>query len=156
MSSIYNGIFGGKKESSTNQAFPALSQALTPALGYTAQAGGALNTLLNPNDPTAGYADYKKNSGFDFQNQQGMQNVAGSGAAQGLLRSGATSGALVNLGNNLASSNYKDYLGDLFKFGNLGLGAAGALGSAGATSQSSGKNGITSFIGQLMGKGASG
>lgn len=150
------GLFGGSKQKSSstsssvsdsssrnwNNAYPQLSQALSGTVGQTGGASNAISALLGLGGNTAAqneaFKNFRDNSGYNFIQQQGMDGITGSAAAQGLLNSGSTLKALSTFNQNLASKSINDYLSNLFNLGNMGLSAAGTLANAGqeSTSQS--------------------
>lgn len=133
--SILKALFGGSdsKSSSGNQAFPYLQGALAPAVEGGLGSMNALNQELG-----GGFDAYKKKAGFDFAMGEGLKGITGTGAAKGLLRSGATGRGFQKFGQGLQSSFYDNFLNRLGQSAQLGLGAAGTLTGAGQTSTSSG------------------
>ena len=109
------------------------------------------SALTNPN--STAFKNYLSSSGYNFQKQQGVNAITGSAAARGLLGSGATAKAITGYGNNLASTNFSNYLSQLGDVGKQGLDAAGLVGSAGTTGGAAAANaaqsGTSSGFGQL-------
>lgn len=104
--------------------------------------GGADGTAANN-----AFANYQKSTGYQFQLDQGTQAINANAATRGLLQSGANAKALTGYGQNLASTTFNNYLGQLGGLnaaqgatastgaGMLGtVGAAGSAGGAGAAS----------------------
>lgn len=146
-------IFGGSKQksSSSNQAYGTINNWAQPLLGYANQGAQGLAALLGGD--TSGLNNYKSATGFDRTLSTGMQNITNAGAAKGLLRSGATSKALVNYGQQLEDQTAGSYMDRLLGLSGIGSNAANILSGAGQTSQSSGKskNGIGGFLGSAAG-----
>lgn len=146
-----SGLFGGSKQSSasSNVNNAALTSALMPTVGGIGDSFNAIKALLSGD--TSGFNTYKNAAGYDFAARQGTQGVLGSGAARGLLRSGATGKGLVSFGQGLANQYLDNYLAKLTGMGQLGLGAAGILADTGKVSSQSSKskNGLGGLIGGL-------
>lgn len=119
----------------------------TGALGAQAGTDSAVNGLLTSdgvNNPA--YQNYLKSTGYNFQLQQGSNAITGNAAAKGMLNSGATGKALTTYGQNLASTTFNNYLGQMTNLANLqganasgygqqattGLQAAADVGNAGS------------------------
>lgn len=142
-------VFGGSKSKSSNQGYGQISQALGPTMGFAQQGGNAMSALLG-GDAT-GFNKFKNATGFDFAAEQGSHGITGNAAARGLLRSGGTGKSLMDFGTKLQDQYAGNYLEKLLGLGNLGLGAAGAIGGAGQTSKSKSKPGIGGFLGSVAG-----
>lgn len=142
-------IFGGSKTKSTqtsnssNQGYGAISSALTPTLNQTGTATSAIQNLLGlgtgggPAQDQA-FQNYRDNSGYNFQMQQGQQAIAGSQAAKGLLDSGSTGKALTTFGQGLADQSLNNYLTQTTGLANLGISAGNTISGAGNVSNSTG------------------
>lgn len=161
-------IFGGSKTKSTqtsnssNQGYGAISSALTPTLNQTGTATSAIQNLLGlgsgggPAQDQA-FQNYRDNSGYNFQMQQGQQAIAGSQAAKGLLDSGSTGKALTTFGQGLADQSLNNYLTQTTSLANLGLSAGNTISGAGNVSNSTGtssgssKKGLGGVIGSVAG-----
>jgi hypothetical protein len=74
--------------------------------------------------------------GYQFSLDQGLQAVNQSGAARGLLNSGATIKDATQYGQGLAQSTLADYLGRLASTASLGESAGSITGNAGAAAGS--------------------
>lgn len=145
MGSLARSLFGGskQKQSSENRAFGPISQAFTPALGYTTQGGNALAALLGltgGGDQAAAAANFRNTPGYQFQLQEGSKAITGNAAARGLLNSGSTAKALQKYGQGLADSTYQQYIQNLLGLGGLGTQAGSVLASSGSTSQGGGSS----------------
>lgn len=90
--------------------------------GGVAQAGGAdtqnqeaelLGTKPITDQTKTAFNNYLGSSGYNFQKQQGASAITGSAAARGLVNSGSTAKALTQYGQNLGSSYFGNYLGQL-------------------------------------------
>lgn len=128
------------------------------------------NQLLTGDQSSPAFANYLDSTGYNFQKQQGEAALTGSAAARGILNSGATAKALTSYGQNLASTGFNNYLGNLSNLNtqqqntsNTGVNAAGAVGIAGtagggnasSATQAGGANlanGITSAAGSIGGQ----
>lgn len=197
MGSIIGGVIGGigslfggsSTQSSDNQA---AQQSLTgynyltggagaPTINAAQQAGqtattGATSTqntenqLLTGNQSTPAFQNYLNSTGYQFQQQQGTAALTGSAAARGILNSGSTAKALTNYGQNLASTTFNNYLGNLSGLNtqqqntaNAGINATTATGQAGTAGGGNASqatqagaaamgNGITSGLDNIAGQ----
>lgn len=145
------GLFGGSKQTSTSSNLnnSALTSALMPTVGGVGDSFNAIKALLSGD--TSGFNTFKNAAGYNFAAKQGTQGVMGSGAARGLLRSGATGKSLISFGQGLANQYLDNYLSKLTGLGQLGLGAAGVLADSGRVSNqtSKSKNGLGGLVGGL-------
>lgn len=145
MSNLLGGNSKGKNSSNTsNQAYGFLQNQFAPVTGQTANASGLVGSLLGVpgSDPSAGAAglnDYKNQTGYQFQMDQGTGAINDNAASRGLLQSGSTAKALQGYGQGLASNTFNSYISNLMGLGNQGIAAGGVIGNAGQTSTSSGK-----------------
>lgn len=137
----------GKSEShaeSGNLAYPAISQAFTPALGYVTQGGNAVSALLGLGDDSAGQKtaleNFSNSAGMEFMRDQGNAQINSNQAAKGLLNSGSTLKGLEKYGQGLGQTYLNQYMQNLFGLGNLGLGAGGVMSDAGKTSTADSKS----------------
>ena len=149
------GIFGSKpkqKSTSSNQAFGQIRDTFTPATAYTATGGNALQALLGGD--SSGFDKFKQAIGFDAMAEEGSRGITGNAAARGLLRSGSTGKALQSYGQNLQNQFAGNYMDRLLGLSNLGLGAGGLIAGAGNVSNSKGKGGGKSGLGNALGMGA--
>lgn len=144
-------IFGGNKQksSSSNQAYPFLQQQLGGVVGDASTGANALQALLTGD--ASGFNAFKNATGFDAAAEQGSRGITGNAAAGGLLRSGSTSKALANFGQNLQNQYAGSYMDQLGKLAGIGLNAGNVLAGAGQTStqKSKSKNGLGGLIGTL-------
>lgn len=135
----------------------------TQANANTALAGqagttGAINSLLtSPSQNNPAYQNYLNSTGYNFQLQQGSNAITGNSASKGLLDSGATAKALTGYGQNLASTTFGNYLGQLGGLAGLqgqqvgqGLTATGQVGQAGTTGGGNAAN-MQAAAGQALG-----
>jgi len=142
-------LFPGGSKSANNQAYPFLQGQLGSSVGYVPQAGDAISKFLSGD--TSGFDAYKNNTGFNFALSQGLKGVTGAEAAKGLLRSGSAGQAFQNYGQNLEQQSAGDYLQQLLGLGNLGLGAAQTIDSAGQQSQEEEhKGGLLGLVGGAL------
>jgi hypothetical protein len=156
-------VFGGPEEgtsqsSSTNQAFPLLSQSLSPQLGNATGGSNSLAALLGVGgDPAAqqqAFSNWRNSTGYQFGLDQGVNAITGNRAAKGILNSGGTAKAIDTFGQNYANTQYQNYLNPLQSLIQSGNQAGQVLGSAGTVMQSSekkqgSKKGMGDFIGQV-------
>lgn len=151
MSSIFGGSSQPGKEtsnassqsnsSSSNQAYPMLSQALGGQLG---NAGGASNSLAamlgiggDPSAQNQAFDNWRNSTGYQFGMDQGTQAITGGAASKGLLNSGSTGKALEQYGQNYANTQYQNYLNPLQSLIGSGNQAGSVIGGAGNVSDSS-------------------
>lgn len=137
-------IFGGSKQSSTssssNQAYPQLSAALTPEVNNGVAANNTLSGLLGGQGQAgsdAAFAQFRNGTGYQFGLNQGEDAVTQNAATKGLLNSGSTARALDTYGQNYANSQYQNFTNLLGQQQQTGNQAAGIIGSTGAKSNSS-------------------
>jgi hypothetical protein len=147
-------IGGSSKKSSDQQAaqqnFTGYNYLTGNQANQTAQANGvtasngAVDTqntekqLLTGDQSTPAFKNYLNSTGYNFQLDQGTRALTGSAAARGIQNSGATAKALTSYGQNLASTTFNNYLGNLNGLNtqqqntaNAGTAAAGQVGTAG-------------------------
>lgn len=97
---------------------------------------GAIAGLLGqgPNSAAnqAAFNNYLGSTGYQFQLGQGTQAINSNAASRGLLDSGANAKALTGYGQNLASTTFNNYLGQLGGL-NAAQGATAASGQAANT-----------------------
>ena len=72
---------------------------------------------------------FQNNPGYQFQLQQGTQNVDRNQAAAGMLGSGNTDAAVSNYTTGLANQSWNQYLQNLQPYLGAAQGAAGGIGS---------------------------
>lgn len=140
-------------QSSSNQAFGFIKDTFAPTTGYANTGAAAMQALLSGD--TSGFDAYKKATGFDALAESGSRGITGNAAARGLLRSGSTSKALGTFYNNLQNQYSGNYLDQLGKLANIGLGAGGLISGAGNVSSGTSKGGGKGGLGQAVGLGAS-
>jgi hypothetical protein len=93
-----------------------------------------------PMDQTGALNNFANSGGMQFLLQQGQNAISGQNAAGGVLNSGATGKALEQYGQGLASQYLNQYMDQLFKLSNLGLGSASAISGSGGVGQSQSQN----------------
>lgn len=150
MGGVVKTIFGGSssKSDSRNQAFGTLSGLLSGNIGQGNNAMGTVAALLglggDKQAADGAFNNYLDSSGYKFLQDSGNQAITGSAASRGLLRSGSTGERFQEFGQDLASTKFNEYLGQLGGLGNYGLQSAGTLAGAGqvSTSKGSSQNGI--------------
>lgn len=106
-----------------------------------ADTAGSIHSLLtSPDQNSPAFKNYLNSTGYQFQLDQGSNAITGNAAAKGILNSGATAKALTGYGQNLASTTFNNYLGQLGGLASVysdqakqGAGAAESVGAAGTT-----------------------
>ncbi|MBU6231604.1 hypothetical protein KGP36_02955 [Patescibacteria group bacterium] len=134
-------LLGSNSSSSSttsNQAYGTLKNLLTGNINTGNTAISAISSLLNGN--TSGLNNYENSAGYQNTMKLGSQAITGNAAASGLLNSGSTLKALSNYGQTTAQQYYNNYLQNQMGLAGLGLQSAGILGSAGSTTNQSGKS----------------
>ena len=125
---------GSSSSVSGNSAYPAISSAFTPALGYLTQGGSMMGNLLGLNGgqaQTQGLQNWANSGGYNFLMNQGIDTVNSNMYSRGLGASGADMKALENYRSGLASTYLNQYMNNLLDFSKLGLGAGGVMSDAG-------------------------
>jgi len=111
------------------------SDSVNQAQQFGSNAGGIAAGLLGTGgdqaQSEAAFQQYQDSTGYNFRKEQGMSAITGSAAANGLLNSGATLKGLTDFGQNLASSEFGNYLGQLQGQEAQGLNAAYNVASQG-------------------------
>lgn len=105
-------------------------------------------------DATVGLDNWAKSGGMDWLMEQGNRMINSNQAAKGLLSSGSTLKGIEKYGQGLGSTYLQQYMDNLFKFSNLGLGAGGLAAGAGQWSkgtQTGAKQGLGPMIAQGVG-----
>lgn len=77
------------------------------------------------------FADYRGSTGYDFRTQQGEGAINSNAYARGMGNSGATLKALTNYGQNAASAEFGNYLGQLGGVSAQGASARGLVAGVG-------------------------
>ncbi len=162
-------IFGGSKSKqraksvsnnvSYNRAYDPVSSAFAPLLGEATQGLKQYNDFLSGD--TSGFDQFKKNTGYDFAESEGIKKIIGSAAGRGTFQSGAAGKALESYGDNLQNQYANNFLDRLLGKVTSAFGAgsqltgAGGYSSGSSTSTSEGtsrsKPGIGGFLGQVAG-----
>lgn len=160
------GSKGKPQESeSGNHAWNEIEHYFQPMLGYGTQGGDAIANLLGVGAPRVGdkagqysyegggatggsggaaggqqgaLSNWANSGGMQFLMDTMQKGVTSSKAAQGLLKSGSYGTALQDRAMGLGSTYLNQYMDNLFKFSNLGLGAGGLMASAGQYSKGQG------------------
>jgi hypothetical protein len=109
----------------------------TPYIQSGDTAETALNGFLglggNPAATQTAFDNYLNSTGYQFNLDQGLDSVAQTKAASGLLGSGSLVSALDAYGTGLANQYGQQYVGNLQNEVSTGSGAANALAGQGAT-----------------------
>lgn len=79
----------------------------------------------------AAFDAFRNSTGYQFRQQEGQNALNNGYAGAGLVRSGAAMKAAQEYGQNLASGEFGNYLGQLQGQQNIGLGGASALAGVG-------------------------
>jgi len=157
-------ILGGSKSRATsqqdsyNQAFEPVSGAFNPLLKYAEQGAQGFSSLLGGD--TTGLEAYKKDTGFDFAMDRGVDGVYSGAAGKRILQSGAAAKGIQQFGSNLENQYNDSYLDKMLRMAQLGFGAGEAITGAGAKSSGSSKsssysgNGIIGGLSKLASFGA--
>jgi hypothetical protein len=72
---------------------------------------------------------------MNFLLDQGQKAISGAAAGNGVFNSGATGKALEKFGIDLGSTFLNQYMDQVYKYGQLGLGAGSALANTGGVTQ---------------------
>lgn len=113
--------------------------------GYLESGGKANNAIGNllgiggdPAAANAAFDQYKNSTGYNFRLKEGMGAITGSNAARGLLNSGSTIKRSMQYGQDLASGEFNNYLGQLGNVANMGLASGQTIASAGSAGGAAG------------------
>ena len=100
-------------------------------------AGTNINALLGLGGDQAAadqaFEQYRGSTGYQFRLGQGTSAITQNRAASGLLNSGSTLKGITDYGQNIASAEFQNYLGQLGSVQGTGLNSAQATGSAGSS-----------------------
>jgi hypothetical protein len=143
---IMSAIFGGAKSTSKNVNNDFIRGAFGGAAGATGSSINSLQALLG-GDPS-GFRSYTDAIDLSREGEFGSRGVTGTGAARGLLRSGATGMGLKNYEQMLENRTAGDYMQNLIGTGQLGLGAGGLIADTGKQEKEKKKPGMGGFLGQ--------
>lgn len=145
-----------KSSGSSNTNKDLINSTYSSSMNQGTQATDYLSALLTGTGDTeaaqAGYDNYLQNAGYESALSNMVRGVTGGQAAQGLLRSGSTSTALLNKGTELNQQYYNNYLQNLAGLSNLGLQSGSLVSGAGQQSTSGGASTagtIASLIGGI-------
>lgn len=157
-------LFGPSASHSSSSSFsnnvnnPLITSAFTPFLNTAGTANGALSAMLGLGGDTQAqddaFANWRKNTGYQFAFNQGLDAINGNAAAQGLLNSGATAKALNTYGQNFANTQYGNYTNQLQGLINNGFQGGQLIANTGQQSQSQSSStgqGANGGIGNLVG-----
>lgn len=108
--------------------------------GMGQQGTNAMAALLggggNMTAQNQAFDNFRNNTGYQFNMDQGQQAITGSNAAKGILNSGAAAKSLMKFGTGLADNTYNNYFNQNKDLANMGLQAGQLLGSVGQESNS--------------------
>jgi hypothetical protein len=166
--SIVSGLIGLRAardaRNSANQGFNFLrsNEGVQQAQQQGQVAGANIQGLLGiGGDPAAAeqaFEQYRGSTGYQFRLGQGLSAITQSGAARGLLNSGATAKAAIGFGQNLASGEFQNYLAQLQGTQATGLNAAyntasqgTSAGVAAGNAQIAGGNALAGGLGGALG-----
>lgn len=134
----FNYLTGGAGGAPTSGYINAGQNALTGQATTQNALAGLLGTGGNPAQAAAAFNNYKNSTGYGFQLKQGTQAINTNAATSGMLDSGANLKALTGYGQNLASTTFNNYLGQLGGLNSMqgataqmGQNSLGAVGTAG-------------------------
>jgi hypothetical protein len=150
-------LTGGSKSQSTsdNKAYPWLKDTYAPTVQQGVGAGGIFANALglgdDPEAASAAFKQFQNSAGFDWMLDQGTRAITGSGAARGLMQSGATLKALTKYGQGLGQQYFDNWLSSVGNVADRGLNAGQLIAGAGQQSQSTSKSspGLLKAIGDL-------
>jgi hypothetical protein len=112
----YNYLAGNDTNQRTQAAGTAAIGSQQNALARQNNTSGTISDLLTGTatpDQNQAYQNYLNSTGYQFQQQQGVDAITGSAAAKGILNSGSTAKALTSYGQGLAGQSFNNYLGQL-------------------------------------------
>lgn len=141
-------LFGGAKSQGYNKAYDTLNSEFSPLLKYAGLGLGDAQSFLGGD--ASGFNRFKDATGFNWLAEQGSRGITGNAAARGLLRSGATSKALVDYGNNMNNQYANSYLDKLLAMSQGGLQAGNLLSDAGNFQKSKESKGIGGLVGGVL------
>jgi hypothetical protein len=113
----------------------------TAASTSTAAAAPAPTTAQSQTDALSNFAN---SGGYQYLLNQGINGINADRSAKGLLQSGSTATGVTRMANGLAQTYLNQYMNNLQNYGQLGLGSAGVLASAGQHSEGTGTSTGTS------------
>lgn len=147
-------ILGGSKSKSVsdNQAYKTIDPWAQNLMGYADEGASGISRTL-AGDST-GLDAFKRMMGYDWEAQQGGQDILAKQAAVGGLDSGATLKGLAKYQTGLNNQYANTYLNQLLGLSGIGQNAANTLTSAGQKNVSTSKS--SPGIGALAGKIAAG
>lgn len=161
MGSVVSTLFGGSqsKTSSDSMSQNVNNDYLKNALGGQVTNAGNANmsmaALLGQGGDKAGadaaFQNYLGSSGYNFMMDQGQRGITGSAAARGLLGSGSTLKGLTQFGQNLGSTTFNNYLGQLGSLVSAGQGSMNTLAAAGQQSKSTSRGSSSENKGLIPG-----
>ena len=121
----------GQNNALESQIYQSNTKLETPYINAGDTAENALEGFLglggNPQATDQAFNNYLNSTGYQFALNQGLNGVAQTKAAQGLLGSGSLVKALDAYGTGLAQQYGQQYVGNLQNLTNTGEGAANAL-----------------------------
>ncbi len=109
----YNYLTQGPGGAAATSYINAGTGALGGQQNVQTQLAGLLGIGGNPAQAQQAFNNYKNSTGYQFQLNSGMKAINSNSAASGLLDSGANAKALEGYGQNLASTTFNNYLGQL-------------------------------------------
>jgi hypothetical protein len=97
-----------------------------------------------PQSQTDALSNWANSGGYQYLLNQGINGINADRSAKGLLQSGSTATGVTRMANGLAQTYLNQYMQQLQNYGQLGLGSAGVLASAGQHSEGTGTSTETS------------
>lgn len=142
-----------------NQGFDWAKGNLGGYVGTGNQANSDIASLLGLGGDSAkanaGFQNYLNSSGYKFNLKSGDEAITSNAASKGLLNSGATGKGLETFGQNLGSTYFNNYLGQLSGLAGNGLQAGGVIANngtqGGGTAGQLQSNGLGSLLGMGLG-----
>lgn len=157
---IYNQNFGIL--SPYTQRGNAAGETINALLGLSNNAGTAQITGVpgamptdprqggNALSPQSGFDTFRNSTGYQFRVNEGMNSLGANWLARGLGKSGAAAKSAMTFGQNIASDEFGNYLGQLANQQGVGLSAGSALAGVGtnyANTISANNNNQASMLG---------
>lgn len=102
------GPYTGPRTSATPQ-YGEMTSRMNPNQGLTS---GMIGTALNPGSLT----DFTKSTGYDYRVNEGAKALNLGAAREGSFQSGAADKAMMEFGQNIASNERQNYLGELDRY----------------------------------------
>jgi hypothetical protein len=149
------GFLKPKPQKSENLNRGLITSTYSPSMQQGVGATNFLSSLLTGQGDVGaaqgGLQQYMQDAGFENALKRMQQGVVGGNAAQGLLRSGATSTALLNRGAELNQGFYNNYLAQLGNLAGIGNQAGSLIANVGQRSTGGGPSTLGSIASAVGG-----